>query len=158
MLCAVLHATVWAAEQDLPDEKTVLAAVDTIFADPFSKAAQEARKVVIEYSQGTEKMTIVVAKGCGFYPGNRWSAELLGHYIAGAVRYYLKNPSKASDERAGMQAGLMASMELYDKIKSREPAFRVEDLDSADERISKGEAGLVVKEALQRAEKERRGA
>lgn len=144
-----------ALEQELSDEAAVLAAIDTVFNDPLSNKSQAAAKIVIDYSQGTDKVNVVVAKGLGYYPGNEYTEALLTQYIAAVVKYGLENPSKAGDERSGIPAGLTAAIALYKKIKTKDPSFKVTELDAAENAIRNGEIRDIINDYMERAKKDR---
>jgi len=151
--CALTHAH--AAEGELPDEAAVRSAINTMFADPFSASSVEAQKTVVDFSQGSDKVKVVVARGLGFYSGTDHSDMLLAHYIAGVVKFDLENPTQASDERLGIQAGLKAVLNLYKKIRAREASFTVPELDAAEASIRDGRLSAFINDALARVKKER---
>jgi len=153
--CAMPHQAVCAAEGELPDEAAVRAAINTMFADPFSERAVEAQKSVLDFSQGSDKIKVIVARDIGFYPGTKYSDMLLAHYIAGVVKFGLENTGEASDERLGTQAGLRAALSLYKKIRVREASFTVPELNVAEASIQNGRLSVFIDEALARAKKER---
>lgn len=144
------------AEEDaLPEEMAVIAAIKTMFADPLSPRAIEAQKTVIDFSQGSDKVRVVVARDLGFYPDVDHSETLLAQYIAGVVKFDLENPKQAFDERLGIQAGLQATLNAYKKIRAKEPSLTVSALDSAEASINKGQLSSFIAEALAKAKQER---
>lgn len=152
---AASDMAVGAEDPALPDETTVGDAIKTMFADPLSPRAIEAEKTVIDFSQGSDKVRVVVARDLGFYPGSSHADTLLAHYIAGVVKFDLENPKQASDERLGIQAGLQAVLDAYKKILRQEPAFTVPALDTAAESLDKGQLSSFIEEALSRAKQDR---
>jgi hypothetical protein len=147
---------VTASDEDaLPEEALVIAAVKAMFADPLSPKAAEAAKTVMEFSQGSDKVVVIVARDLGFYPGSDYSDMLLAQYIAGVVKFDLENPKQASDERLGIQAGLQAALNAYRKIRSQRPSFSIAALDTAETSMKKGQLAEFIGEALARAKQER---
>jgi hypothetical protein len=154
-VCMAAHPAVCADEDVMPDEAAVIAAVKTMFADPLSARAADAEKIVMDFSQGSDKVRVVVARDLGFYPGVDHSETLLAQYIAGVVKFDLENPKQAADERLGIQAGLQAALNAYGKIRSQQPSFAVAALDAADARMKKGQLAEFIGEALARAKQDR---
>lgn len=143
-----------AQEQELYDEKAVMEGIRSMLANPFSEKSRAAEKTVVDFSQGSDKVNVMVAKGLGYYPGSEWSDMLLAHYIAGVVKVQLEGAAR--DERAAVRAGLQAAIALYKKLKERDPALKIGSLETADARIKAGEMDLYVGEAMARAKEERR--
>ena len=146
-----------ASEEDaLPEETAVIiASIKTMFADPLSPRAIEAGKTVMDFSQGSDKVMVVVARDLGFYPGSDHADMLLAQYIAGVVKFDLENPKQASDEQLGIQAGLQAALNAYRKIRAQQPSVTVAALDAAEASMKKGELAEFIGEALARAKQER---
>jgi hypothetical protein len=153
--CVLPQPAIGADEADAPGDAAVIAAIKAMFDDPFSAQAAEAQKVVVDFSQGSDKVKVIVARGLGFYPGNIYSETLLAHYIAGVVKFDLDNPAKAADERLGIQAGLEAALNVYKKIRRRDDGIAVPSLDAAEESVGKGSLSAFIGEALARAKQER---
>jgi hypothetical protein len=133
----------------------VRAAIEEIFADPFSVKAREAQRVVLDFSQGSNEVRIVVSRGLGFYPGTEYSEMLLTHYICGVMKFGLDNPALAAEERGGAEAGLKAALDVYKKIRNRDSSFSVKELDDAGASDIRGEFSAFVASALERARRER---
>jgi hypothetical protein len=144
-----------ADEPALPEEAAVIDAIKTMFADPLSPRAGEAEKTVMDFSQGSDKVRVVVARDLGFYPGSSHADMLLAHYIAGVVKFDLENPKQASDERLGIRSGLQAALDAYKNILKQEPAFKVPALDTAATSMKNGEVNAFIDEALAKAKQER---
>jgi hypothetical protein len=153
--CALPLRAEYTAEGELPDDRQVRKAIDTMFTDPFSSWAAEAQNIVLDYSQGSDKIKVVVARGLGFYPDTKYTDMLLAHYIAGVVKFGLDKPKQAADEQLGAEAGLKAVLDLYKKIRGKEASFYVPELDAAEVSVKNGKLSIFTGEALARAKKER---
>jgi hypothetical protein len=155
VLCVVSQLAIGADEETLPEDMVVIAAIKTMFADPLSPRAIDAGKMVMDFSQGSDKVVVVVARDLGFYPGSEHADMLLAQYIAGVVKFDLENPKQASDERLGIQAGLQAALNAYKKIRAKEQSFTVAALDAAEASINKGLLSSFIGEALAKAKQDR---
>jgi hypothetical protein len=153
--CVMPYLAMCADENGLPEEAAVIAAIKTMFADPLSPRAVEAGKTVMDFSQGSDKVVVVVARDLGFYPGSKHADMLLAQYIAGVVKFDLENPKQASDERLGIQAGLQAALNAYNNIRRQEPSFAVPALDIAETSMKNGKVNVFIDEALAKAKQER---
>lgn len=156
LIAFVVPDLAMASEEDaLPEDMAVIAAIKTMFADPLSPKALEAGRMVTDFSQGSDKVRVVVARDLGFYPGSDHSDMLLAQYIAGVVKFDIENPKQASDELLGIQAGLQAALNAYRKIRSQQPSLTVAALDAAEDSMKNGQLAEFIGEALARAKQER---
>jgi hypothetical protein len=146
-----------AAQDGLQDDKAVMAGIRSMLADPFTEKSRSAEKTVVDFSQASDKVNVIVSRSLGYYPGSDWTDMLLAHYIAGVVKVQLEDPSKTGDSRTAIRSGLQAALSLYKKIKAKDPSLRIGELEGIDARIKNGDMELVIDEALARVKAERPG-
>jgi hypothetical protein len=105
-------------------------AIELFCADPLSTDADGAAAVILKFAQDSPKVEVnLTPKACPWFRDKanpvKYSAKLLGAYVAGNVKSQLASGQTKNDS----YAGVLQVIATYHQLQKREPDFKLPEVE-----------------------------
>jgi hypothetical protein len=105
-------------------------AIELFCTDPLSTDADGAAAVIIKFAQDSPKVEVnLTPKACPWFRDKanpvKYSAKLLGAYVAGNVKSQLASGQTKNDS----YAGVLQVIATYHQLQKREPDFKLPEVE-----------------------------
>jgi hypothetical protein len=155
-LCsAFLLAAAAPADPAVPDRARVLQAIEVMFAATIDSKIGEERRLIASFADESDEVAITIAsRFTGFLQEDApqaFKTDLLGFYIAGAVKFDLEHPAQREDELADVAPALEAVLRRYAQIRAETEKYRSPFLDRFAAQLARGKLREYI-QALPRGE------